>query len=134
MRNVRPTRTIRDVKVADFLNRLTDQIVTCHTAKGEGTGGWSKILSGLIFLLLTAVTVELFKHGEYLALFVLLALAFTKIGSFVMFGLLAFAVYRHAWSVVALLVGYFVLGTLSFTLGKKNVKQLWLSGKPMIGP
>lgn len=129
-----PTSSNSHSYAADFFDRLTDSVATDFTSKGEGTGGWSKVISGLIFPLFTALSVVLLKQGEYLALAALLVLGFTKLGSLVITGLLIYVIYQKEWVAVGLLAAYFLMVTFSFYIGKRNVKRLLLSGKPMIGP
>lgn len=115
-------------------DNFMDIIVTQYAERGEGTGGASKILSGLVFPILTVLAVQLVKDQQYIPLLVLAALMWTKIGFFVMLaGLIYFLMTRY-WMGAGILAGYFIVTSLSVYFGKRNIKRLFLSGKPMVSP
>lgn len=117
-----------------LFNRLTQEVAFHLTTRGKGTGGWSKMLSGALFPLLTALAVVLLKESRYIVLFILLLLTFTKIGWFVLLALLGYFICVKAWIATSLLGSYYFVQFFSFFLGKRNVKRLFLAGKPLIGP
>jgi hypothetical protein len=49
-------------------DNFTDAIVTQYAERGEGTGGLSKILSGLMFPILTVLAVQMIKDQQYIPL------------------------------------------------------------------
>jgi hypothetical protein len=61
-------------------DRFPDAVVTQYAERGEGTGGLSKILSGLMFPILTVLAVQMIKDQQYIQLVMLAILMWTKFG------------------------------------------------------
>lgn len=80
------------------------------------------------------LAVQLIKDQQYIPLLVIAALMWTKIGFFVMLaGLIYFLVTKY-WIGAGIFVVYFIVTILSVYLGKRNIRRLLVSGKPMISP
>lgn len=105
-----------------------------YALKGEGTGATSKNLSLLTFPIITVLAVQLIKDQQYIPLVLLCLLMYTKIGLFAVLAVLVYFVITNYWIGTALLIIYSVISGLSLLVGYRNVKRLYLSDKPMIGP
>jgi len=132
-------RMLREAKATDRdtsyrIDRVMGTVANRYVERGEGTGGASKVLSGLAFPILTVLAVELIKDHQYIPLAIMAALSWTKYGSLVVLaGFVYFAVTQQ-WVGTAILGAYSIVAILSAQLGKKNVKRLLLAKKPMISP
>lgn len=123
-----------EMTMGSQFDNLMGPIVMQYAERGEGTGGVSKILSGLMFPILTVLAVQMIKDQQYIPLFILAILMWTKFGSFVMVAGLIYFFVTEYWIGAGILSVYFLVSILSMQLGKKNIKRLLLSGNPMISP
>lgn len=113
---------------------IFDTVAGMYAKQGKGTGAFSKILSGFTFPILTVLAMQLVKNGQYLALFALYSLMWTRFGSMVLFIGLGYFVYAKLWAEVSILVAYFIFAFASMYLGQKNIRRLLFAGKPMVSP
>jgi len=120
--------------MAGRFDAFTDAIVTQYVQRGEGTGAISKMLSGLTFPILTVLAVQMIRDQQYIPLALIAVLMWTKVGFLVMLGAAVYFIVTKYWTGLALLGGYFAVSILSVHFGKRNVKKLLFSGKPMISP
>lgn len=119
--------------VSQFDNFM-DAIVTQYAERGEGTGGISKILSGLTFPILTVLAVQMIKDAQYIPLAIIAVLMWTKVGFLVLLGAAVYFIFTKYWIGLGFLGGHFAVSIVSVYLGKRNIKKLLFSGKPMISP
>jgi hypothetical protein len=112
----------------------SSDIANFYLERGEGTGAASKMLSWVTLLILTAAAVQLFKDQHYLPLIAIGLVGWTSFGFVVMVGVFVYCLVTQYWLGVGLLAAYFVTGTLSSYLGKRNITYLMMWNFPMIDP
>lgn len=117
-----------------FLDRVFDNLALEYAARGEGTGAWSKILSGISFPLFGALAATLVIDGHYVALAAIAAMFISQIAVLVVVGLIAYLIYVQSWAAASLLIAYAGLSIASLTIGRRNAKRLLMEGSPMISP
>ncbi len=113
---------------------LFDTVVGMYAKQGRGTGAFSKILSAIIFLVLTVLAMQLIQDGQYLALVFLFSLMWTRFGTMVLFVGLGYFVYARLWPEVITLVVYFIIAFASMYFGQRNIRRFLLAGKPLLSP
>lgn len=132
LKNLSPQK--ESVMMKSQVKNIDDSIVTQYWERGEGTGSISKILSGLTFLILTILAVQMIKDQQYMPLVLIAILMWTRFGIFVMVAGFIYFLTSKYWPGVGILSVYLVVSILSTELGKRNIKRLLLSGIPMISP
>jgi len=118
----------------DSFSRWRNKRAKKYVLRGQGTGGWSKALSYLLFPLFAALVAVLVKNNEYWAVAIIIIFVFTKIGVFVILGILVYFITIKNWVGVSFLLVYYIINGLSYYVGRENVKKFIFQEKPMIDP
>jgi hypothetical protein len=118
----------------DFLNKILDKTASDYAEQGYGTGGVSKILSGLSFLVLSFLCAYLFNDKLYIPLIILAVLSWNRYGYIIIVGILGYFIFAKYWIGIGLILLYWFIGITSIQIGKRNVKKLIFEQKPIINP